>query len=201
MIETLCRVLEQEIQWEKELFYFLNGSKYVFWDYFFWLCSCSWLEACIYVSCLWTFLRKKNYKEVLLIILSVIFVFLLCDRVTSGFFKPIFHRLRPTHYPDFKERVNIVFGYRGGSYSFISGHTTNAFGFVMLTSLIFRNFFYTGMILLFACLIGYSRIYLGLHFISDVLVGIFVGLLLGYIGYKLYKLCQIHFLKMDKNNL
>jgi len=192
MIETLCHILEQEIQWEKELFYLLNGSKYAFWDYFFWLCSCSWVEACIYVSCLWIFLHKKNYKEILLVILSVALVFFLCDKVSSGFFKPIFHRLRPTYFPDCKERVNVVFGYRGGLYGFISGHATNAFGFATLTALIFRNHFYTGMILLFACFTGYSRIYLGVHFISDVLAGILVGILLGFAVYKLYKLCRIH---------
>ncbi|BAG83819.1 MAG: phosphatase PAP2 family protein [Candidatus Azobacteroides pseudotrichonymphae] len=197
MIEKLCHLLEQESQWEKNIFHLLNG-RYALGDYFFWLCSNSWLEACIYISCLWIFLHKKNYKEALLVILSVALVFFLCEWISSSLFKPIFHRLRPTYHPDFKECVNTVFGYLGaGTYGFISGHTTNAFGFATITALIFRSRIYVWTILLFACLIGYSRIYLGVHFISDVLVGVLVGLSLGYLVYKLYKSCQIYFLKKN----
>lgn len=194
MIKIIHNILEQELQLEKKLFYLLNKNGYIFIDQFFFLVSSPYLETCVYISCLWFFLHKKNYKEILLTILLTALVFLICYTVSSHFFKPIFHRLRPAYHPFFKENVKIIFKYTNNPYGFISSHTTNAFGFAIFTSLIFRNCFYTWIILLFAFIIGYSRIYLGFHFISDVIGGIFVGSLLGYLAYKLYKLFQTHFI-------
>jgi undecaprenyl-diphosphatase len=131
-------------------------------------------------------------------ILSVVLLIVLCDQISSGFFKPFFHRFRPTHHPDFKDQVDIVLGYQGGLYGFISGHATNAFGFATFFALVFRNRLFTILILLFAFFNGYSRIYLGVHFISDVVAGTLTGIALGYIVYKLYRLSRKKILEMDQ---
>jgi undecaprenyl-diphosphatase len=191
-------MLEQELQLERNLFFFLNGSESVYWDYFFRLYSYKWTWIPFYLCFIVVFVYKKNWKEILLIILSVTLLIVLCDGISSGFFKPFFHRFRPTHHPDFKDQVDIVLGYRGGLYGFISGHATNAFGFATFAALVFRNRLFTIMILLFAFLNGYSRIYLGVHFISDVVAGILTGVVLGYIVYKLYNLSRQQFLKTDQ---
>jgi undecaprenyl-diphosphatase len=190
-------MLEQELQLERNLFFFFNGSESVFWDYFFWLHSYKWAWIPFYLCFIFVFIYKKNWKEVLLMILSVTLLIVLCDQISSGFFKPFFHRFRPVHHPDFKDQVDIVLGYKGGLYGFISGHATNAFGFATFTALVFRNRLFTILILLFAFFNGYSRIYLGVHFISDVVAGTLVGIILGYIIYKLYNLSRRQFLKID----
>ncbi|MDR2520647.1 MAG: phosphatase PAP2 family protein [Bacteroidales bacterium OttesenSCG-928-I14] len=195
MIKSIHNLLEQELQFEKKLFFFLNKNGCTFFDYFFWLCSSTWIEICTYISCVCFFLKKKSYKTILLEILSIILVFFVCHVTSSFFFKPIFHRFRPSYHPFFKTHVNIIFEHIKNPYGFISSHTTNAFGFAIFTSLIFRNHLYTWMILLFACIIGYSRIYLGAHFILDVIIGIFVGLLLGYLVYNLYKYIKHIYIK------
>jgi undecaprenyl-diphosphatase len=194
-------MLEQELQWERTLFFFLNGSESVFWDHFFWLYSYKWTWIPLYLCFLFVFIYKKNWKEIVLIILSLTLLIVLCDQISSGFFKPFFHRFRPTHHPDFQDQVDIVLGYRGGKYGFISSHAANSFGFAVFTALIFRNRLFTVLILLFAFLNGYSRIYLGVHFISDVVVGALVGTIVGYIGYKLYNLSRRQLLKIDKIEL
>jgi undecaprenyl-diphosphatase len=83
--------------------------------------------------------------------------------------------------------VDLVMGHRGGKYGFISSHAANAAGLATFTALIFRNKLFTSMMIVFALLTGYSRIYLGLHFLSDVVVGTLVGILSGYAVYWVWK--------------
>jgi undecaprenyl-diphosphatase len=121
----------------------------------------------------------------------------LTDQLSSGFFKPFFHRLRPTHHPLFCNEVDTVLNYRGGLYGFISGHAANSFGFAVFSALLLKNRVYTWTVLIFAFINAYSRIYLGLHFISDVVVGMLVGAIIGYIVYKIYKFSRQKIFKLS----
>jgi undecaprenyl-diphosphatase len=194
-------MLEQELQLEKSLFFFLNGSDSAFWDHFFWFYSDKWIWLPLYLGFLFVLTYRKNWKEILLVLLSVTLLILVCDQISSGFFKPVFHRFRPTHHPDFQEEVKIVFGYRGGRYGFISSHAANAFGFAVFVALLFRNKLLTGTMLLFATINSYSRIYLGVHFISDVVAGTLVGTLIGFAVYKSYCFCRKKYLNPDKTGI
>lgn len=118
---------------------------------------------------------KTPKKEAALALFFFILTIVLCDQFSSGLIKPFFERLRPTHHPGFKNLVDMVHGHRGNGFSFISGHATNSFGFAVFLSLLFRNRRVTGVALVWATLISYSRIYLGVHFISDVVGGILAG--------------------------
>ncbi|MDR0543030.1 MAG: phosphatase PAP2 family protein [Dysgonamonadaceae bacterium] len=186
-------MLERELQWERDLFFFLNGSNSSFWDSFFYFYSYKWTWIPLYLCLLFVFVYrktgteiKKDRKKILWTILSVVIVVALCDQIASGLFKPLFHRFRPTHHPDFRDLVDIVLDQRGGRYGFISSHAANAFGLATFAALLFRNRQLTITLLLFALITGYSRIYLGLHFVSDVLVGSFVGIVAGYAVYRMY---------------
>ena len=179
-------MLEQILTWEREAFLWLHGGHTPFWDMFIWLYSgkFAWIPAAMVI--LFTLIRKKRWSEWLILLIFIALVILLCDRFTSGFCKPFFARLRPTHHPDFAEQIQTVFGYRGGRYGFISGHAANAFGFAVFTLMLFRNRCYTIVILLWSLCMIYTRIYLGVHFISDVVPGAVVGALFGFACYKLY---------------
>ncbi|GHT63734.1 phosphatase PAP2 family protein [Bacteroidia bacterium] len=193
-------MLENELQFEKSLFFQLNGSESAFLDSFFYLYSYKWTWLLFYLCFLFIFIYKKNLKEIICILLAITLVVLLCDQIASGFFKPVFHRFRPTHHPDFQAQVKTVFGYTGGLYGFMSSHASNAFGFSVFTSLVFRNRRFTIMIFLFALLNIYSRVYLGVHFISDVVAGALVGSLTGYLVYRLYRFSRCKWLKIEKNS-
>jgi undecaprenyl-diphosphatase len=194
-------MLEQELRFERDLFFFLNGSDSVFWDYFFWFYSNKWMWIPFYLCFLFVLIYKKNWKEILLVVFSLALVILLCDQIASGFFKPFFHRFRPTHHPDFREEVKIIFGYCGGKYGFISSHAANAFGFAVFVALLFRNKLLIWTMLLFAIINAYSRIYMGVHFISDVVAGALVGALIGFAVYDLYRFFKQRFLKQEKTNV
>ena len=187
-------MLERELQWERNLFFFLNGSDSPLWDSFFYFYSYKWTWIPFYLCLLFVVIYRKNrtefrndWKEMLGVIVCVIIVITLCDQIASGICKPLFQRFRPTHHPDFQDLVKTVFDKRGGKYGFISGHAANTFGLATLMALLFRNRLFTFTLFLFAALTAYSRIYLGLHFVSDVVVGALVGILLGYAVYKLYR--------------
>ena len=186
-------MLERELQWERNLFFFLNGSDSPFWDSFFYFYSDKWTWIPFYLCLLFVVIYRKtgaefksDWKNMVWTILTVVAVVVLCDQISSGICKPLFQRFRPTHHPDFQDLVKTVFDKRGGEYGFISGHAANTFGLASITALLFRNRLYTFTVFLFATLTAYSRVYLGLHFISDVVAGALVGMLIGYAGYRIY---------------
>jgi undecaprenyl-diphosphatase len=93
--------------------------------------------------------------------------------------KPLVARLRPTHNPEIADLIHTVNGYRGGRYGFVSSHAANAATFVTFTALIFRNRYYSILLSLWAFLTAYSRVYLGVHYVGDVLCGALIGVLVG----------------------
>ncbi len=179
-------MLEQLLVLERDLFLTLNGNHTPFWDEVMWLYSgkAVWLPLAVFIIAVLAY--KKNWKEVVFVLLGIGLTILFCDQFASGFCKPLFHRFRPTHHPDFMNVVQTVFDYRGGRYGFISSHAANAFGFAMFMTLLFRNKLFGFSIFLWATINAYTRIYLGVHFISDIIPGILAGLFFGYLAYRIY---------------
>ena len=111
---------------------------------------------------------------------------LLADQLSSSLLKPLVARLRPTHNPEISDLIHTVRGYRGGLYGFVSSHAANAFAFAVFTSLVIRNRYYALTIALWAVLSAYSRIYLGVHYVGDVVCGAILGVLVAIVVYKLF---------------
>ncbi len=178
---------EKILDYEREVFLWLNGSDSPYFDHFMWLYTNKivWFPLALFF--IFLLIYKKNWKEWCLVLFSLFLVFLLCDQFASGVCKPLFARFRPTFHPDFKNQVDIVFGYRGGRYGFISSHAANAFGFAAFTSLLFRDRRYTVAIFIWSTIMAYTRIYLGVHFITDVIPGAVFGILFGYLVYLFYR--------------
>lgn len=190
-------MLECILVYERDLFLWLNGTHTRFWDEFIWLYSgkIAWIPLVLVVF--FVFCYKKDWRESVLILLFIALVITLCDQFASSICKPLFCRLRPTRHPDFMNEVQIVFDYRGGKYGFISSHAANAFGFAAFTLLLFKYRWYTIAILLWGLIMGYSRIYLGVHFISDIIPGILAGFFWGVLGYSLYVPVRQRLLKTE----
>jgi undecaprenyl-diphosphatase len=181
-------MLEKILDYEHDAFIWLNGHHTLFENQLMWLFSGKviWIPFAVMFIIMLFYKNLKHWKETLIILIAVALVITLCDQFSSGICKPLFLRFRPTHHPEYMDQVQTVFGYRGGNYGFISSHATNAFGFVTLTALIFRYRFYSIMLYLWAIVNSYSRIYLGVHFISDIIPGMIAGLFFGWLVYKLY---------------
>lgn len=179
-------MLEYLLELERNAFLWINGTHTSFFDVLLWpfvgvLIWCPLLFVPLYFA--WK--RKKNWIPA---VISCALIPILCTVISNNVFKPFFTRFRPTTHPSFMDAVTLVNDYTaGGLYGFVSGHTTNAFGFAILSLLLVKNKIYTILILLWAVLMAYSRIYFGVHFISDVIGGLIVGTLLAVLVYFLYK--------------
>ena len=193
-------MIEKILIYERDAFFALNGSDSAFLDRFMWIFTgkAVWLPLAFLI--LLVLIYKKNWRESLLVLLAIVLVVTLCDPFASNVCKPIFTRFRPTHHPDFMDQVKIVFGYRGGLYGFISSHAANAFGFATLMALIMRDKLFGWTIFFWAVLTAYTRVYLGVHFISDIVPGAVSGVIFGYLVYKLYSFSRSKLLPVEVNN-
>lgn len=107
----------------------------------------------------------------------------LCDQTASHLIKQAVKRLRPSHEPALENLIHLSEAGPGGQYGFVSSHAANAFGLGTFLILILpKQFNWLKWTLLFwACLISYSRIYNGVHYPSEVIVGGIIGILYGYL--------------------
>lgn len=178
MIELLER-------WDISLFLFLNDLNSPFWDQVMWWISAKYTWIPLYLFMLGWIVIKKKWETLILIVIIALLI-TLSDQISVRFFKEGIMRLRPCHDPDLTGLVHIVNGKCGGQYGFVSSHAANTFAIAAFTSLLFKSRFYSCLIFFWAFLVSYSRIYLGVHYPGDVIGGIILGLVLGWIVYDFY---------------
>lgn len=137
------------------------------------------------------FLLQKNYgwKSMLWALLGVALAVTAADRISVEFFKEVFLRYRPSWNTELADRIHLVDGYRGGKFGFISSHAANHFAIAAYLFFLLRKFYPKGVYLLifWAALVAYSRIYLGVHYPADVAVGGLVGAFIGWLIYLLMR--------------
>lgn len=176
--------IQQYIALDKELLLNLNGSNSLFWDGFMWVATSTYIWIPTAIILLYIIIKNNKIQETLLTIAMIALVITLADQIASGVCKPYFHRFRPTQDPDIMYIVDIVNGYRGGRFGFISSHAANTFALTVFLSLLFKTnhslscsfLGYSQLIFthIFRCALsrGYSIRYTGWVFnrISDVFV-------------------------------
>lgn len=125
--------------------------------------------------------KWDRFKTIILILIGAALCILVADQVASHLCKPLFQRLRPTHEPSLDGIVRIVQDYRGGLYGFFSSHAANTCALAVYFSLIIRRRHITVLLILFVAINCWTRLYLGAHYVSDILVGLIFGALVGYL--------------------
>lgn len=171
---------------DKNILLQLNGSDSLFWDYLMTgiTSTVAWIPVAI--ALLFVIIKNNTLRESGLIILCIALTILIADQFTSSFCKPFFARFRPAQDPIIMYMVDVVDGYRGGRYGFVSSHAANTFGLALFISLLIKNKLMSMSMFVWAILCSYSRIYLGVHYLGDILGGMLFGLLTGFIIYIIY---------------
>tara|TARA_B100000989_G_scaffold278160_1_gene239677 strand:+ start:1325 stop:1912 length:588 start_codon:yes stop_codon:yes gene_type:complete len=190
-------MIEEILRLDTKLFLYLNNLGTPEFDTF-WI-TLSKIEANIlmyfFLICLSLYVQKIRPK--ILNIFYLIFVIALMITITdqgANLFKDSFQRLRPCYNESLKDSLRLVKENCGGKYGFFSAHASNSFSLAIFFGLLFKNKirYIILLTLAYASLISFSRIYLGVHFPIDIIIGSSFGLCVGFI---MYSFVYLKFLK------
>ncbi|MEG1580740.1 MAG: phosphatase PAP2 family protein [Bacteroidaceae bacterium] len=175
--------LEKLLNLDQHITLALNGSDSLFLDNVIMAITqtVTWIPMALVL--IYVLIRNNNMQTLGLLLLMLGLCILFSDQMSSSFTKPYFARFRPTQDPQIMYLVDVVDGYRGGKYGFFSSHAANTFSITIFLSLLFRYRPVILGLLSWTLLNCYSRIYLGVHYVGDVLMGIVWGSIVGTLLY------------------
>lgn len=122
---------------------------------------------------------KKSLLIPVIFVIGLAITVTLADQIASSFLKPYFARLRPSRNEEICSLLHFVNGKRGGQYGFVSSHAANAFGVLAFLAPTFRHKATVAALAVWAIIVSYSRIYLGVHYPGDIFCGALLGFTVG----------------------
>lgn len=179
--------LQNILEIDKDLFLYLNSLHNSFWDTIMLMVTRK--ETWIPFFAIILFYIIKNYKiKALPIVVFMALAILLSDQL-SVLLKDNIQRFRPVHEPVIGPLVHNVLR-KGSLYGFVSSHAANGFAVFAFTTSIFKNRNYWFLLLFWAILFSYSRIYSGVHYPLDILGGAVLGWIIGIGCFKLLTIIE-----------
>ena len=169
-------MLERIIEIDTKLLVFLNNLGTPTWDGFWMFMTAPVYSLPLYLLAAYFVYKFHGLKKMLLSLLFLVILILLSDE-TSNLFKHGFGRLRPCHNEDVMDLIRLVKPSCGGRYSFFSAHASNLMAIFVYFSLLLKGHmkYLPTFLIIWALFVGYSRVYIGVHFPFDVLFGFFIG--------------------------
>lgn len=178
-------MLEKIIDLDKKIFIYLNGLGSESYDGLWLLITKQVYWTPLFLLIFYLLQKKLGWKNFLYYILFTAVLILICDQ-TANLFKETFQRLRPCNDIEIKDIIRIVKS--STTKSFFSGHATNSMATTVFAYMILKKYYkYSFLLFLFPLIFAYSRIYLGLHFPTDILTGYAFGATFGFVCYKMYQ--------------
>ena len=169
----------------------INGLHSPILDEIMWFISGKLPWIPFYVYLIFLAYKKISLKHLIVFILIAICCIAFSDLICTYAFKEVFQRYRPSHNLLLFNKLHLYEEkpgqfYAGGEYGFISSHAANFFAIAAFVGLVLKQYYpnLIKWILLIATIVSLSRVYLGVHYLSDIIIGGFVGFLMGYIFYR-----------------
>ncbi len=174
---------------DREAFLAINGTHAHFMDALMEAASSMMLWFPLYAFFLWLILKRHGDKALLWSLPLIALMILCSDKGSVLLFKETVQRLRPCHEPSLQGLVHLVYKECGGQFGFVSSHASNHFGIAVFMIGVLRATPRWGVLALmaWAALIAYSRVYLGVHYPGDVLVGGLYGAMIGSLAALIFR--------------
>ncbi len=174
-------------------------------DEIMWIFSSKTPWIPFYVFLIYLAYKKLSRKQLILFTGLAIFCVVSANIISNDCFKDVFKRYRPSHNLILEKKLHFYENkpgefYQGGSYGFVSSHAANFFAFSVFVGLSLKPFYPKLIYYLIGIsfLVSLSRIYLGVHYLSDVAIG---GLLGSVIAYLVYRFVYLKLDEKDSNSL
>jgi undecaprenyl-diphosphatase len=185
--------METILQFDTELFLYLNGLGSITWDGFWMFITGKWNAIPMYAVLLFLIYKKLGVQHTILIVVLVAVMIGCTDQLANLFKKVLFLRPRPCHNEFIIEKMRLVKSYCGGQYGYFSAHAASSMALALFLGKLLQphiKYLYAFLII-WALLVGYSRIYIGVHYPGDVITGFFFGLIIA----KLTLILETYFVK------
>ncbi len=179
-------MLDQLLQYDKELFLFLNNLGSPTWDGFWLVVTNKLTFIPLYVALLFLVYKKLGLKSMLLLLLVIAAMITFTDQITNLFKYVIAKRPRPCREENFQSIMRYV-APRCGRYGFFSGHAANSMAAAVFAGLLLKPYYkkLIFILLFWSAFVAYSRIYVGVHYPLDIFCGLAFGAMSGYGFYRL----------------
>lgn len=164
-----------------------NGSDNIMLDQMVQILTSGLTWIPLYVMLFFVVMRNnETMGQIALVVGSAIFCVLFADGLVDGIIKQLAERWRPSNDPTFKYMVKVVDDIRLKGYSFCSAHAANTMSLAVFFSLLIRSKMLTITLVIWSLINCWTRLYLGVHYPSDILCGMIIGIIVGILVYLLY---------------
>lgn len=172
---------------DKTLLMVFNGSHCPFVDRLAVTLTCGYMWIPLYIALLLLVINNhKTVVQISLVIGMALLAIVLSEGMADLIVKSLVARLRPIHDILMQDSVQVVNNYRAEGYSFFSAHASNTMAVAVFFSLLVKDRLFACTLITWALVNCWTRLYLGVHYPSDIIVGVVWGSVSGLFAYTMY---------------